>query len=586
MQKSSFPKTSRHVSLVVLAYLLLVVLFVQVPTFHDLKSPDGMKYANVARSILEGRGAYSDEVYPINLAGRQMTKLLPASQIRSVYSKHYLYPLILAAFFQCFGVNDFSVFLCAALFWVLAGWLMYRIGARCFSPRAGIVAMFVFSTQTSMIAYTVGGVSEPLCMTLMLSAGLLLITKDRRFWPAFCAGLVLCAGLYVRQAMLYILPLTCLTFLLFDRGFKIRRLAGLAAGFLVMSLMLGALKPVLFPPLSPFDAKPMLTETSQLIPEEEARSPEPGKGISTTHHLLRRIFGISYLSFSEKYPLHALERTIHRDDVESADPLEQILSKAGQNMPLMGKVLLYKLGTPLLGLFFVIGMILTWQERPTRILTLGISLMLGVTAVVCMILFVMDRYFQIVMPFMALVVGNGAVTFARRFSEKLSRIGIIIVLTVFSVAITYPWLFAHFLGYGLGDQSLRNALKDYSEEKHVIGELLRENTEPEAILFSDIPWITAWYANRPSIWTPLKPADAEELARWVDVRYLFLSLNDPHGFFTWRDWLRSYGQREVGLPLGDWRFIAGRRTNETVVYLFARPESPSLESGEAAPPSE
>jgi len=102
--------------------------------------------------------------------------------------------------------------------------------------------------------------------------------------------------------------------------------------------------------------------------------------------------------------------------------------------------------------------------------------------------------------------------------------------------------------------------------------MITSNTKKDDIIYSDIPWITAWYANRASIWTPINPQEAEYLARRIDIKYLFISLEDIQSFQTWRNWLLAHKGTDKTFPLQDWYLIDRIiLPGNKIMYLFKRP---------------
>ncbi|NNE91201.1 MAG: hypothetical protein HKN23_06100 [Verrucomicrobiales bacterium] len=43
-------------------------------------------------------------------------------------------------------------------------------------------------------------------------------------------------------------------------------------------------------------------------------------------------------------------------------------------------------------------------------------------------------------------------------------------------------------------------------------------TDDRQVIFSDVPWAVAWYADRPSVWLPMEPAQFQEIAKQIEDR--------------------------------------------------------------------
>lgn len=560
----------RYAAFLVLVYLVFVVLVIHVPTFNGLLLPDSMKYADVGRSISRGQGAFTSEIFPINVSHLHYDKLIGESAIRTPYPKSFMYPLILSVFFRAFGANDLVVFGAACFFWILAGWLLYFLGANLFSKSVGAICVVVYSLQAKMIGYAVAGLAEPICVVILLGIGLGLVARKKPVGSAFAAGIALVAGLYIRKAMFFLCPLTCLAFLFLIRDVPIRRVVGLVAGAVTAFVLITLIKPYLFPNPDPIEAN--VVHVEKRVPQESEvnSAPDPHPRING---YLRRFFGITYLNFSEEYPGHALERATSVTAVRSLSPLEQVFQRSGQNLKLLSKVIFYKLGSPLLGLAFLLAFWRMRKQKTTLVVAGTVGLLVGSTAAVTMILFVMDRYFQVAMPFMVLVIGAGAVDLYGEYLEKTGKNLMVVIAAIALTAVSFPWVFGHFIAPGIGDSLMAQLYQDQSQERKVVKSLLLNKTEPGSIIYSDIPWYTAWHCDRTSIWTPLDPDEAENLAKWIDVRYLFVSLNDKQGFWIWRKWLLARSAENEKVPMKDWPLIGGAKIgDDRGIYLFARPD--------------
>lgn len=561
---------NKYCAFLTLAYLVLIVFLIHVPTFSGLLLPDSMKYADVARSIERGQGAFTNEIFPINVGHIHYDKPVGASAIRTPYPKNFMYPLVLSVFFKLFGAKDIVAFAVACLFWILAGWMLYFLGANLFSKAAGVAGTVIYSLQAKMIGYAVAGLAEPVCVFILIGIGLGLASKRRPVSSALLAGVALIAGFYVRKAMFFLCPLTCLAFLFLMRDFPIRRVAGLIAGSVVAFLTITFLHPYLFPAAEPIRANVVKIEAAQPPEPMIKTAPDPHPEINS---FLRRFFGITYLNFSENYPGHALERSTGLKAARTLSPLKQVIKRSRQNMSLLLKVILYKLGSPLLGLAFLLAFWKVRKQKPALILGLLVGLLIGSTAVVTMILFVMDRYFQVVVPFMALVVGAAGVDIYKQYSGKIGKKAMAALSLAALAALSFPWVFGHFVTPVLGDSMLVRHYQDQTGERRAVKELLLTKTEPGSIIYSDIPWYTAWHADRTSIWTPLEPAEAQKLAQWIDVKYLFITLNDKQGFRNWRQWLLARREKNKSVPMVNWPLVGGMSIGDgRGIYLFARPD--------------
>jgi len=463
--------------------------------------------------------------------------------------------------------GDFVVFFSSSFFWILTGLLVYLVSENLFGKPAALVALFLYSMQTKLIMLAIGGLAEPLCLSILLAMMLAFLAKKRLIGASVVAGLLFYSGLFVRQPMQYLVPITALGCFFLIRDKKAIRVAGFVSGIALMYLTLTLINPNLFSVRETFDAEIVKTPIQEIIYEPTSKTKTP-----KIDKLIRHLFGISHLTFSKEYPGHSLERSLIAQRARSLPALDQIYSRLGQNLRLLHSTLLFKLGSSVLALSFLLALMVSWRTREIQVVTLIILLMFAATICVTMLLFVMPRYFQIITPFMHIVIGYASVVFYNRYLIKYcKRLRIIAALTLL-LAITHPWAFGHYIGKEMGGGSLYSKVFDHYTPKLTIGNMITSNTKKDDIIYSDIPWITAWYANRASIWTPINPQEAEYLARRIDIKYLFISLEDIQSFQTWRNWLLAHKGTDKTFPLQDWYLIDRIiLPGNKIMYLFKRP---------------
>ncbi|MGH9672421.1 MAG: ArnT family glycosyltransferase [Bryobacteraceae bacterium] len=149
---------------------------------------------------------------------------------------------MIAASFAVFGVRDWAARLPLALSAVALCWLVARIGAWAFSPRAGLYAGLVLATSAGMFLFTrilIPDVVLTLAITLAMWSLLRALEEDRRRWPALFWGSMgvgfLLKGLI---AMLFPLGVSVLYLVAARRTSEWRRLRPLAGVTLVAAIAL------------------------------------------------------------------------------------------------------------------------------------------------------------------------------------------------------------------------------------------------------------------------------------------------------------------------------------------------------------
>jgi len=536
------------------------------PLFHGLHLPDSMKYADAARNFLRGDGLATNANFPRNMAVFHNTERAPAAYVRARDPRYIGYPLLLAGAFFAFGANDATAFGVAAAMWIACGLFVFLLGRRLFSEKVGGLAVVLFALQAKFTAFALNGLAEPACMALALGGGLLLLAERRLSWAAPLAGFLGAFSFYVRQPMYFVTPLAFAGFLALRVDRRLRATALATAGAAACFLLHAPLQNVFFPPLPPL---PGVAAPVEAAPA--ATPPRPVADDSLLGKLLNRWTDIGALTFSSRFPGHSLERSLADPSAGQRSAGAEILEKAKFNARLLLSVLAWRTGAPLWMLAFLSAAAVTFRERAARRLTLTIALLFAASAGVGLIYFVMDRYFQIFSPLMALVVARGVAIALDKLPAKPAVRGAAAACLI--AAACFPPALGALAPFLPADPALAGAAVDERAQLKPIVGMLQSHTGPDDAVFADIPWLVGWYADRPCVWTPLAPADAYEIARWVKVDYLLVTLDDAQGRATWRDWLLTRLQHAPLPPeaLGDWPFVAIVRVGDRAAYLFKRP---------------
>ncbi|MCB1237114.1 MAG: hypothetical protein KDM91_18755, partial [Verrucomicrobiae bacterium] len=120
-----------------------------------------------------------------------------------------------------------------------------------------------------------------------------------------------------------------------------------------------------------------------------------------------------------------------------------------------------------------------------------------------------------------------------------------------AIAISAMPLLAEFSGRALLGARYRNRIVQWPPYDPVALAYVGKWTREDQLIFSDVPWAVAWYADRPSVWLPMRPPQMDAIsAAWTaggtrEVGGLYLtpasldgrlSTNLTQGEF--RDWAR------------------------------------------------
>ena len=102
--------------------------------------------------------------------------------------------------------------------------------------------------------------------------------------------------------------------------------------------------------------------------------------------------------------------------------------------------------------------------------------------------------------------------------------------------------------------------KDY----RALGAFIQDRTAKGDVIFSDAPWLVAWYGNRTSIWLPNSPREVEFIRIVADVQWLFLA----EEYELPRAWQLLFEGIAAGRQDKDWEFVIGLVEDRTRGHLF------------------
>jgi 4-amino-4-deoxy-L-arabinose transferase-like glycosyltransferase len=143
-----------------------------------------------------------------------------------------LYPMLLAAMYRVFGVENFQAMrLLQAGLSLMTAWVLFRIGCETFSHRTGVWLSGLYSFYPSLLAYNNLVLGEVM-FTLFLCLACLNLTlfwKRDRMWYAVAAGCMFGLGALTRSVLWLWPPVLCLFILLFGKVPFSRRLLTCAA---------------------------------------------------------------------------------------------------------------------------------------------------------------------------------------------------------------------------------------------------------------------------------------------------------------------------------------------------------------------
>jgi hypothetical protein len=150
-------------------------------------------------------------------------------------SRQPLYVAVLVLFVKIGGAHLWVGRLMPVLASTASSFVLFFLGKKLFSPRAGLIAATVFSLLPLTVIWSTVVKTEPLTIFLSVVSMFFIIRSlpHRTLWNLFFSGMFAAFAFYVRQAALY-LPVAAILFLLIRRTNWLRNIAVYTAGYLLV----------------------------------------------------------------------------------------------------------------------------------------------------------------------------------------------------------------------------------------------------------------------------------------------------------------------------------------------------------------
>ena len=506
-----------------------------------LVSPDAMDYAQIGRNLLAGHGLTTCILRPLALTDSSN----PLAQPDLTHGP--LYPFLLALAFGIAGVKDSVAIAMSGLFYVLTIPALYALGRRLFSPQLGLFAALIFLTNNAILDAAISGTPTTLLLLLATCLFLALFHAARGArkgadeatakvvkGPFVLAGL-LSGLLYLTDPILvWMLPVLVVAVPLLLPARQPTRQAQ-AAGCFMLPLALLAL-PCMFR-FGLMAGNPLLG----------LRGAELWMGTKTYPGFLA-------------YRLTPDALLVGLNSVKGIG-LKVLLSGAGALTSLLHLPAAWVLLFGLPGLFFGFA-----DPALGRLRTIVFA---------CLISVVGGSLFLVYDPAVLMVVFPGLLVFALHYllhlvgQARLPQVSRVLVVGLFGLALLSPMA-----------ASLVTTSQPATIAQAAVAKSLSDRSRPDEVVFSDQPWIVAWYADRPSVWIPVNETKMAAIRKqFVSARWLFLT---PQAQSLSPEWNQAF----EALMRWDMDFQATLRngTAPPASYPIARNQSPITEALEGFAP--
>ena len=503
--------------LLILAGALLCFGYYYLNTSRYLAFSDGAKFADIARNLIEGKG------YGINFTF--FTK--PGSSVieSAIFSAKWVPPLMPLAIFLSYlllGVNDIAVIFTSGVFYLGLVLLTYLIGRKLFSKKVGLLAGLAVAGNINLLDYATSGASETLFIFLILLP-IYLFSLRKRITKYF--GFVALVILFFARphAPIYIFGIWAFYLLLrsnnakeFIKSFSLSMLA-----VLIIELI-----------LRQYSGQFFLQSITK-------------RGVIAT-------YDYSLLSKGNA----AIRGGLDWGEVAPLANLKIIATKTFYNLYNFYR-LLPQIASPYMWGLFVIGLFHWSKNKAENSLKAATIFMILATFFAVALTIPFFRYLHPVVPLVYLfAVSTLVFLIAKVISDSWSvyrKIKINLGFRVFNLEfdknkvvaiVSFIIIFVFVVGQTLGVIFLDSRFEAKRTNRGkppvyvVLSKILKENTNPEDIVVTNLDTWGSWYGERKTVWFPLKPEQLNLGDNKVhfDAIYLTSYLMDDENYYMGPEW--------------------------------------------------
>jgi len=477
-----------------------------------LSFSDSAKFADIARNIVNGLGyGQSFNFWGQNIYLFLEQKIFPSPWIPPIA------PLSIAGFFMIFGVNDFAVVAASFFYFLLSLFFLFLLSNKIFKNiLPAILSVFAIGFNQNILEYACSGASESVFIFEILAS--LYFISLRKKWGNILAITILVLMYFTRMhSFIYIVGSIMFFLLVNIKSYK----KALILFLLVIFGLLVFDRLVLFP----FSGKYFLYSITAA-----------GESVATKY-----LSGVAVSDFMRGLNTSSFSFLI-------------LFKKGFYNLYNFYK-LLPQIASPYMWALFIIGLFKLGKNRIENSLKLSTLFMVIVTFMVTAITIPFFRYLHPVIPLVYLfstatlvwivreiIIGQWSMIkqwpLVKRFKEETLIAGVSSFLLLFFI-----------VGQTLGSFFLDSRFKADRTNKgkpFVYVQLswkLKELTDHDDIIITNLDTWGSWYGERKTVWFPLKPEmiknpETDDIS--FDVIYLTSYLMNDENYYMGPEWRQIF----------------------------------------------
>ena len=483
------------------AFLLLVFLIALFFLFfysnflntQYLRFSDSAKYAEIARNIISDEGFVAKFTFFSDTIFKQSK-----GDIFSARSVPILMPYSIVFAFSFFGISDFSVIITSGIFYLALVFATYFLGKKIFGNIVGFLSALAIATNPNFLDYATSGASEILFSFLAILTAYLALLRKKWANIAFFLGLI---SLYLTrpQGFLFI---GIILFMWLTLNFSLRR-----AIISIIAFVFGAYvfdRKVLYPLSWKTNVYPIFTRGLQAL-----------------------------FQYSSNFAVSDALRGGVAKNVGTAS----LVKKVFYNLYNFYK-LLPQIASPYMWGLFIIGLFVWGKDRIKRLFKLTTILLVAGNFLLVALTIPFYRYIHPVIPFVYIISAATLVKLVQKISIKK-----------YTAAISTTLIFIFIVGQTLGmiflDSRFMAARTNKGEPPVYVqlSYILKDNTDKEDVVVTNLDTWGTWYGERKTVWFPLKPDQLippEGQSDPFDAIYLTSYLMDDENYYMGDEWRQVF----------------------------------------------
>ncbi len=492
--------------LIGLSFVFLFLYLKMTGNFPYLSFSDAAKNADIARNLYQGKG-YGAKFIFFGFSNMNYFKLplFPAWWVPPTMP----YAILLA--FRVLGIFDWAVITISGFFYILLVLMTYLLGKKLYSSQVGYLASAAVASNASLLNYAVSGASEVLFTFESLTAAFLLILRKK--WATNLSFLFFVLMYFTRpQAFIFILTYILLWLFL---NFKKQKVIlyfiaivflGFVADLVISKYLAGN-----------FFLYGVTGRAAHAVTEV-------GLGFSSSDVLRgSHPFSLSLVQLFKKvfYNLYNFYRL-----------LPQIMS-------------------PYLWALFVIGLFKWGKDKLENSLKIATIFMVVLTFLATALTIPLFRYLHPIVPLVYLFAVATLVWIVRQIfnfkilnSKQFQIFKFKLTKKLFVTLVSVLLVFFFAVGQTLGVIFLDSRYKAKTVNKGKppvyvqLSYILKENTEQDDVIVTNLDTWGSWYGERRTVWYPLKPEqlNLKEDQNPFDAIFLTNYLMDDENYYMGPEW--------------------------------------------------